>query len=299
VLDKILVDGAAAAGAELREGFTVTDLLWDGDRVAGILGHARGGASTEEKARIVIGADGLHSVVARAVQAPAYNEKPTSTCWYYSYWSGVPVDGVELYPRDGLMIPVLPTNDGLTAIGVVWPRDEFHSVRADIEGNYLKALEVAPTLTDRVRGGKREERFVGTADVPNYFRRPYGPGWALVGDAGYHKDPVTAEGITDALRDAELLAEAIDAGFSGRRLLDEALAAYEQQRNEAVMPIYEMTCDIATLQPPPLAMQELFAAMRGNQEQINRYFGTMAGTTPVPEFFAPENTQRIMDEARR
>ena len=93
-----------------------------------------------------------------------------------------------------------------------------------------------------------------------------------MGDAGYHKDPVTAEGITDALRDADLLTAAIDAGFSGHQPLEEALAAYEQQRNEAVMPIYEMTCDMATLQPPPPAIQELFAAMQGNQEQINRVF---------------------------
>jgi flavin-dependent dehydrogenase len=299
VLDKILVDAAVAAGAELRELFSVREVLREGERVTGIRGHTKGGSTVTEKARIVVGADGLHSIVARAVQAPTYHEKPALTCWYYTYWSGVPMDGVELYSRDGRTIATTPTNDGLAAIGVVWPRNDFHDFRADIEGNYLKTLELAPTLAARVRRGKREERFVGAADVPGFFRKPHGTGWALVGDAGYHKDPITAEGITDAFRDAELLAEAIDAGFSGRRPLGEALADYEQRRNEAALPIYDFTCQFATLQPPAPDMQQLFEALRANQEEANRFFGTLAGTTPIPAFFSPENTQRIIAAARR
>jgi 2-polyprenyl-6-methoxyphenol hydroxylase-like FAD-dependent oxidoreductase len=147
--------------------------------------------------------------------------------------------------------------------------------------------------------GKREERFVGTADVPNFFRQPYGPGWALVGDAGYHKDPVTAQGITDAFRDAEWLVEAIDAGFAGRQPLAEALADYQRRRDAAVLPMYEYTCQLASLEPPPPAMQQLFVALRGNQHETNRHFGTIAGTVPIPEFFSPENIQRVMETAVR
>jgi 2-polyprenyl-6-methoxyphenol hydroxylase-like FAD-dependent oxidoreductase len=145
-----------------------------------------------------------------------------------------------------------------------------------------------------VRSGKRSEHFYGTADLPFFFRKAYGPGWALVGDAGHHKDPITAQGISDAFRDAELLAEAIDAGYSGRRPLDAALADYERQRNEAVLPIYDFTYQLAALNPPP-ELQQLFAALRYDQEQTNRLFGAIAGTVPVQEFFAPENLERIMD----
>ena len=116
-----------------------------------------------------------------------------------------------------------------------------------------------------------------------------------MGDAGYHKDPYLAQGITDSFRDAELLAEAIDAGFSGRQPLAEALADYEQQGNTAVMPMYDFTLQLANLAVPPSPeMQQLFAALCGNQAEINRFFGTLAGTVPIPEFFAPENVQRII-----
>jgi flavin-dependent dehydrogenase len=190
-----------------------------------------------------------------------------------------------------------PTHDGLTLIGVAWPQAEFLAYRADVEGNYLKTLDLAPSLAERVRAGKREERFVGTADLPNFFRRPYGPGWALVGDAGYHKDPCTAQGIGDAFRDAELLAEALDVYFSGGRQSDEALAEYERRRNETVLPMYEYTCQFATLAPPPPEMQHLLTALRGNQPETDRFFGTIAGTVPIPEFFSPENIGRIMAQA--
>ena len=294
VLDKILVDAAVAAGAELREGFTVQEVLMDGQRVTGIRGRTPDGSSVTEQARIVIGADGQHSLVARTVQAPMYNERSTFGCCYYTYWSDVPTQGFEIHPRDNRIMGAFPTNDGLVCILVAWPHAQFHAFRANIEGNYLKTLELVPDLAERVRSGKREERFVGTADLTNFFRKPYGSGWALIGDAGYHKDPSTAQGITDALRDAELLAEALDSGFTEHQPLEKALADYERQRNETVMPIYELTCQLASFEPPPPQMQQLFAALQGNQEQTNRYFGTIAGTVSVPEFFSPQNIQRIM-----
>jgi flavin-dependent dehydrogenase len=299
VLDKLLVDAAVEAGVELRECFAVQNLLWDGQRVSGISGRTASGASITEKASIVIGADGIHSLVARQVEAPSYTTKPALSCVYYSYWSGLDLDGVEFYPRDGRGFGVLPTHDGLAAIIVGWAHDQFQAYRADIEGNYLKTLELAPALAERVRQGKREERFTGTADMPNFFRKPFGPGWALVGDAGYHKDSITAQGISDAFRDAELVAEAVDDGLAGRRPIEQALAAYEQRRNQAALPLYEFTCQLAALEPPPAEMQQLFAALRHNQEQTNRFFGVMAGTVPAPEFFAPENLGRIMGAGGR
>lgn len=297
VLDNILVEAAVKAGAELREHFTVSELLMDGGQVTGIRGHAADGVTVSEQARIVIGADGMRSLVARSVQAPTYNAKPGLTCAYYSYWSGLKVDVTELYPRPERMIITAPTNDGQSLVIIYWPRNAFEEVRPDIEGNFMKAVDMVPGLAERVRNGKRSERFYGTADLPFYFRKPFGPGWALVGDAGYHKDPIAAQGITDAFRDADLVAKAVDTGLAGRRPLDEALAGYEQFRNEAVMPLYEFTQQLASLEPPSRDMQQLFGALRNNPEQTSRFFGTITGAVPIPEFFAPENIGRIMTEA--
>jgi flavin-dependent dehydrogenase len=297
VLDRILVEAAVEAGAELRERFSLEEVVTDGGRVVGIRGRAAGGGAVTERARIVVGADGLHSSVARGVRAATYNARPAFTCAYYTYWSGVPMQGAELYPRPDRMIIAAPTNNGQVMTIVYWPNATFHDVRSDVEGNFWKALDFVPGLADRVRAGERAERFRGTADLPNFFRRPHGPGWALVGDAGYHKDPVTAEGISDAFRDAELLVAAIDEGFAGRRPLADALTGYERGRNEAALPLYELTCQLATLAPPPPEQQQLFAALRRDQDQTNRFFGTIAGTVPVPEFFSPENVGRIMGAA--
>src|SRR5262249_30225785 len=135
------------------------------------------------------------------------------------------------------------------------------------------------------------------AALPNFLRRSYGPGWALVGDAGYHKDPGTAQGITDAFRDAEGLATAIAAGLSGRRPLMDALAEYEQQRNTAVQAMYAFTRQLAALEPPSHETQQLYAALRGNQAAINDFFGTMAGTVAIEEFFAPGHQQQLLRTA--
>src|SRR5919198_4021534 len=293
VLDEILVDAAAAAGAEVRQRFSVQDLVWDGTTVTGVRGRARDGATVTEKARMVIGADGRNSFVARSVQAPVYGAEPSLTCAYYTYWSGVEMAGAELYPRPDRMIVAAPTNDDQVVSIVLWPHADFPRVRADIEGHFLRALELAPSLNERVRSGTRADRFRGTGQLPNFYRRPHGDGWALVGDAGYHKDPILALGITDAFRDAELLAEAVDAGLSGRRELAPALADYERGRNETSAPGYESTIRFARLQPPDEEMQQLLAALRGDQRQTDRFFGTMVGTVHPSEFFTPENLAGI------
>jgi flavin-dependent dehydrogenase len=225
VLDKLLVDAAVEAGAEVREGFAVESLLWDDDRIAGIKGRGRTGRTIEERARLVIGADGGHSMVAEAVRAPQYDVRPPLTTNYYSYFSGVDAVDLEQYLRDFQAIGFFPTHDDLTLIAVLWPTSRFQEIRADIEGHVRKALASIPGMADRMQGTKRVEKWMGTAGVPNYFRRPFGPGWALVGDAAYDKDPITAQGISDAFIDADGLARAIDDGWSGQRPLDEALAA--------------------------------------------------------------------------
>jgi flavin-dependent dehydrogenase len=293
ILDKILLDAAVDAGVDVREHFSVEGLGTDGERVTGIRGRSQGGSLVQEDARIVVGADGMRSVIARMVGAPTYNEQPASSCAFYSYWSNVPMPAVELYPRPERMLIAAPTNDGLTLMIVYWPETDFHEVGANIEAHFMQTLDTVPGLSQRIRAGSRAENFRGGAELRGFFRKPYGPGWALVGDAAYHKNPITAEGITDAFRDSELLADAIDDTFAGRLSTEDALAGYERKRNEAVMPLYQMTCDLAKLEPPPPEMLSLFAALRDNEEQSGRFMGTIAGTVPIPEFFSPENMQRI------
>jgi len=247
VLDQILVDAAVAAGVELREGLSVQAVIGDGDRITGTRGRIKAGSTVVEKGRLVVGADGRHSLVARSVQASEFNTKPPLQGTYFTYWSGVPMEGFEFYPRGYRAVYASLRNENMALIGVNWTGKDFSAVRADIEGHYLKVLdEGAPRLAKRARDGTREERWIG-GSIPNFIRRPYRPGWALAGDAGLHVAPCTAAGISDAFRDAEFPAEATDEGFSGRLPLDEALAAYERRRNTVALPIYEFAC-----QNPPL-----------------------------------------------
>ncbi len=298
LLDKILFDAAAQAGAEVRDGFVVEALSWEDGRVSGIRGRdLRGGKECHERAQIVIGADGPWSSVARAVDPPEYDTVPSLTCGYYSYFSGVRLSACEVHPRPGCSTLGFPTNDGLTCVAIERPKDEFEAWRADIEGGFFKTLESTADLFERVRAGKREERFAGTSGIANYFRKPYGPGWALVGDAGYHKDPITGYGITDALRDAELLAEAAGAGLAGREPMELALARYESARNAASIDHYRFTCDLARLEGPPPMEQALLAALSGNAEDTSRFMGTVATSVPISEFYAPNNLMRIMRAA--
>ena len=283
VLDKILVDAAVDAGAELREKFSVEDVVVERDRVVGIRGSSNGSSGgSVEKARIVIGADGLHSRVARAVAPREYHVRPSLECAYYTYWSGVPLSGFEIYRANRRMVFAAPTHDGLACIGVAWPHAEWSAYKASYEANYLATIDGARHLAARVRAGKREERFVGTATLPNYYRRPFGPGWALVGDAGFHKDPTTASGISDAFRDAELLAAAVDDGLSGRRELTEALADYERRRNRTTLALYNLyTRHISSLEPLPPEFVEYIRAIAGDQPAVDRLLGVLVGAVPV------------------
>jgi flavin-dependent dehydrogenase len=296
VLDKILVDGAAEAGAEVREGFTLDDVLVEDGVVVGIRGHGEGGASIVERARVVIGADGRNSHVAKAVQPAQYNEKPMLQWSYYTYWSGLPVDGFQVVVRPDRGWGAFETNDGLTLVVVGWPYAEASAYKADVEANYLKTLELSPEFAERVRGATREERFVGAA-VPNYFRQPYGPGWVLVGDAGYNRDPITAQGISDAFRDAEQVAAALDSTFDGRSSFDDAMAAYQRVRDDSVLPIYEFTAQLATMEAPPVEMQQLLGAVHGNQEAMDAFVSITAGTLSPAQFFDPANIGAIMGAA--
>ncbi len=293
VLDKLLVDAAAEAGAEVREGFTVEEVLVEDGRVTGVRGRDAGGAAVVERARVVVGADGRNSVVAKAVRPEQYHDRPPLTCGYYSYWSNLPVDGTfEIYSRPGRGIAACPTHDGLTMVVAGWPYAELAAHRNDVEGTMTETFAMAPAFAERIRDARREERLVGTS-VPNYFRTPYGPGWALVGDAGYNRDFITAQGISDAFRDADLCAGAVDEALTGARAYDEAMAGYRAARDERALPMYEMTAQIAALRPPDDGTVQLLRAMQGNQEAMDAFARVNSGAMPPAEFWAPDAIGRI------
>jgi flavin-dependent dehydrogenase len=186
----------------------------------------------------------------------------------------------------------MPTHEDLTVVIAGWPYAEFAENKTDVEGNYLETIELAPAFADRLRGARREARFAGMA-VPNYFRQPFGPGWALVGDAGYNKDFITAQGIMDAFHDAELCAAALDNALSEGRPFVEAMGEYQWARDARVKPMYDFTCQLATLEPPPPEMQQLIAAIHGKEKAMDAFARMNAGTLSPAEFFAPENINRM------
>ena len=297
VLDDLLVRAAAACGVEVRESFRVDALLTDGDTVVGIRGHGKGAAAVEERGRVTVGADGVNSFVARAVRAPEYDVRPVAACCYYSYFSGVAQDDIELYIRDHCAFGGAPTHDGLHLVMVNWPAADFEEVRGDIEGHVSRALAKAPGFAERVNQGRREEKWYGTAGVPGFFRKPFGKGWALVGDAGYNRDPITAQGISDAFIDAETLVWALTACWSGRGAFDDVMEAHESARNERVRPMYQFTSHLATLDPPPPEMQALFGALRHNPDATNAFLSAITGAIPLSDFMADGNLGRIMAAA--
>ena len=297
VLDKLLVDAASEAGVEVREAFTVDDVLSEDGRVVGIRGHARGGSSVTERASVVVGADGLHSIVARATGPDEYNAKPPLEASYYSYWSGLPMNGrFEAFDRGDRAWAAWPTHDDLTLVIVGWPAAQFEANKADFEGHYLNAFDRAPAFAERIRGARREARLVG-ASVPNFFRKPFGPGWALVGDAGYNKDFITAQGITDAFLSAERCAGALTQSLSGAGSFDAAMTAYQSARDEHARPIYDFTCQFASFTPPTPEMRQLLGAVHGNQAAMDGFAQMFSGVTSPAVFFSEENIRRIFASA--
>jgi flavin-dependent dehydrogenase len=257
VLDTILAAAAERAGAGLRTGITVTGLRHDRDgRVSGVCGHDRGGAPVELGARFVVGADGLHSRVARLAGAAVSQARPAGGAAQYAYYAGIPWAGMELYVAERAFAGVFPTHDGQACIWVCTPAADARETRrrnasrAEAFGDLLQRS--APGLAERLRRARRTSPVQGVLRQPNQVRQAAGPGWALAGDAGYHRDAITAHGISDAFRDAELLAAALDQALGGAESEESAaLAAYQQQRDQALAEIFGITCQLSAYPPVP------------------------------------------------
>lgn len=280
VLDSMLVDAAVEAGAELIDGFVVDQVIWSEGAVTGVRGHRRGSTVTSViDGRVVVGADGLRSTIADAVGARRYEEHPALTGVYYSYWSGVSL-GASFHARAGRLVLVWPTNDELTCVYVAWPYADFDAVRGDVDRAFLDSLALVDGLRDALSAGSREARYAGTRDLPNLYRASAGPGWALIGDAGHHKDPSTGMGMSDAFASADLLADQLDGAFAGERPLIEALAEYERRRDELTADGYRLTLSTARLEPASEEFVALYRRAADDPELNEQIFGVIGGSVP-------------------
>jgi len=256
LLDTILACAAIRAGADVRQGVTVTGVRRDGrGRVTGVYGHDRGGAPVELGARWVVGADGLGSRVAQSVGAATDEARPAGGAGQYAYYEGGPWTGFEFFVAARSFAGVFPTHHGQACIWVCNPAADAKAARrrtgsrAEAFGELLQRS--APQLAERLRHARRTSPVQGMLRQPNQLRQAFGPGWALVGDAGYYRDAVTAYGISDAFRDAELLAVALDQALDAAGEETAALARYQQQRDRALREIFEITCRLAAYPPVP------------------------------------------------
>jgi 2-polyprenyl-6-methoxyphenol hydroxylase-like FAD-dependent oxidoreductase len=282
VLDSALIGAAARDGAQVQFGVSVNDVVRDGTgRVAGVAATDALGRPWEYGASVVVGADGLRSRVARSVGAPLVDVRPATGATHYAYYSGGDWDGVEYFVGNRCFTGIFPTHGGEACIWVCQPTGDAEAVRretASPDAAFDVMLDrYAPELAARLGSARRESRARGMVRMPNHIRRASGPGWALVGDAAYHRDAITGHGISDAFRDAEILARTLDGVLKGD--LDEvvALRSYHRRRVGAASAIFDLTCELAAY-PAVARFVELQKAL---SSAIDVEAATLAGW-PLP-----------------
>ena len=262
LLDRLLVDAASAAGAHVVHEVGLQGLVRsERGRVTGAVLRDRTGAVHRVEADIVIGADGIRSTVARLAEARTYRMGRHASAVVYGHWAGLCLDGYQWHYRPGVSVGAIPTNNGETCVFVAVPAARFLDLfRGDVGGGHARLLRgAAPELGALVERSEQTGNFHGFAGQTGFFRQSWGPGWALVGDAGYFKDPLTAHGITDALRDAARLSTAVVDGSEG------ALAEYQSGRDILATDLFDVTDAIASfawnLAEVRLLHEKLAAAM--------------------------------------
>jgi 2-polyprenyl-6-methoxyphenol hydroxylase-like FAD-dependent oxidoreductase len=294
VLDSMLVDAAVEAGAELYDRTSVRSLRWSEGRACGIDVKPVSGAATHIDARIVVGADGRHSLIAAEAGADMYVYESPLTFVYYSYWSGVPTQSPTYHMRPGRLILRWPTNDGLTCVYVGGRQSEFAAFRNDIEGSFMESLTAIPGLRDEIAAGHREERFRSASDVANVYRKSHGEGWALAGDAGHHMDPTTGLGMSEAFASAEMLAAAVDDALIGRLPWNESVRGYQQRRDDATANGFRLTLSAAALEPLPDHLRRYYEAAAHCPEAVTQIIGALGGTIPVNDVFSADRIASVI-----
>jgi len=273
VLDRTLADAAREAGADLRHGVQMLDLLRsNAGRVSGVRLRDESGNVRDVRAGIVIGADGRRSGVARLVGSTPYVVGRHTTTCAYGYFRDLPVDGNRWYYGPGMGAGAIPTNDDQTLLFAAVSRDFARGSAADRASAFHRVIrEVAPDVGARVSDVQRVGKLHFFPGMPGFLRQPYGDGWALVGDAGYMTDPITAHGITNALRDAELLARAITEGGS--------LADYQTERDDLSLKFFEVSDRVASLDWDIPTVQQYHKMMSQEMGREEEALVTMASAS--------------------
>ncbi|MBD0695413.1 NAD(P)/FAD-dependent oxidoreductase [Streptomyces sp. CBMA123] len=287
VLDQLLVDAAVKAGVEFADRANLQELVHSDGRVTGVRFRTASGVRTEH-ARLVVGADGMRSRVARLVDAPVESGDPRASCVYYTGWTGLST-GFGFHESPGNWIVRIPTHDDLTLISTYFPQDRFTEIRQDPFRHHLAAVRAtAPGLYQQLTEAEQVEPIIGTGDQQNYFRRGHGPGWVLVGDAGHHLDTISARGITNALLQAAFLAEELTVDPADPVRLDAALARFTRRRDEALTEPYQSTLELARLTVTPARLRML-REIAESPALTGRYFAVVAGMLGIDELFDDED----------
>ena len=276
LLDAQLVDGAREAGAEIRHHVRLERLLRSSEgRVSGLVLEDRDGRRVEIDTGIVVGADGLRSTVAELVGARTYQAGQFASTLVYAYWAGLRLDGYQWFYRPGVSAGAIPTNDRLQCLFVAAPPARFARSRGGPAADYATVLaEAAPELSRALSTATRVGGHRVFAGARGFFRQSWGAGWALVGDAGYFRDPITAHGITDALRDAEVLARAIHRG----RPSD--LAEYQATRDQLSVGVLKASDAVASFAWDVEALKQHHLAISENMAREVTFLATLDPATP-------------------
>jgi flavin-dependent dehydrogenase len=271
-LDAVLVSHAGRAGADLREGARMTGVLWDGGRACGVRYVDGEGVDAELRAPLVIGADGRRSSVARAVGASApYLSAPSGRACYFAYWEDARADWRDTAAqwREGPELgTAFPCDDGLVLCLLQPPQARAPDFAGDLEGEYRRTIALMPQLADRLAGSRLATKVRSATNLVSYFRRSSGPGWALAGDAGHFKDPVTAQGIRDALRYGREAGEAAAPLLDEPAALDRALLTWEREREADCIEVYRWTNGLARGEPLTAIEVEFQRQAAGDPELV-------------------------------
>ena len=263
VLDAALIEHAVKAGASFAQRTRVEWLLRDGEHVAGAVLQTIGEAHREVRARVVVGADGKSSQVAKWVAAPEYDAVPGLRPGYYAYFHGLeprPEATLEIFFGGDQIGFLFPMREGEDCIAIEIQPEDFDEFRTNHVAAFDAHIRGLPEMAGRLKNAKIDGKVIGFKGIDNYFRKPYGPGWALTGDAGYLKDPSTGLGIGDALQQSFMLAESLGAWLDGADW-EATMSAYQQQRDKAMKPFYDFTLDTTRLRDIGPAEQNLLKAV--------------------------------------
>lgn len=288
VLDDILLRKAEEAGADVIDGTTMKEMLWSNEgRVSGVR-VGRGNATETVSARYVIGADGHHSRVATLVAAELTRQHPVTNAVHYAYYRGIETNHFWFQFTPGVNAGLIPTNDGQCLVFVGRPTALSQRFTSDSDAEMRRLLTIGGTdLAAVVEGGTRVSRYFGTTGLNGSIRRAWGPGWALVGDAGYTKDPISAHGISNALRDAELCARAVDRALNEPAEAATALAGYETLRDTLSHRVFEASRALAGYRWDPA---EASALMRVISEGVR---GECDALISLPDWSAVPGLTRV------